>query len=158
MNEPVRIHPLARIPPPLAYAAAFLVGWLVQRSAWPGAGGVLRPWEHDLGGFVGVAGVLLAISAALLFARNRTTIVPHGKPTTLVIRGPFRLTRNPMYVSLTLVYVGLAVWLRAWVALALLPLPVGLVNGIVIPMEEARLRSVFGEAYDAYMMQVGRWL
>jgi protein-S-isoprenylcysteine O-methyltransferase Ste14 len=84
--------------------------------------------------------------------------VPHETPSTLVISGPDRFTRNPMYVGLTLVYLGVAgTRLEIWPAIVL-PVLLAYINFVVIPVEEQNLRGVFGDAYQQYGARVGRWL
>jgi protein-S-isoprenylcysteine O-methyltransferase Ste14 len=77
---------------------------------------------------------------------------------SLVTSGPYRKSRNPMYVGLALAYLGEAGMLRqVWPAL-LLPLVLAYLNWVVIPVEEARLTEVFCEAYDSYRSNVRRWI
>jgi len=104
------------------------------------------------------AALLLALCCFALFALRRTTILPDGRPSALVLRGPYRFTRNPMYVSLVLSYVGLAGYLVVPWALVLLPLPLLALQRVLIPFEEARLRREFGSAYEHYCARVRRWL
>jgi protein-S-isoprenylcysteine O-methyltransferase Ste14 len=104
-----------------------------------------------------VAGVIVAFSAVGIFKRTSTTIVPFELPSTLVTWGPYRFTRNPMYVSLTLIYVGVAgMRVEIW-PLIVLPLLLAYVNFMVIPMEERHLHGVFGNAYQEYGKRVRRW-
>lgn len=151
--------PLMHVPPPVLFAVAFGVGLGLQH---------LVPLDIEASGIaatsraIGVAllacGVLLGLSCVTMFALARTTVIPHGTASTLMTRGPYRFTRNPMYVGLILVYLGAAgVLVEVW-PLVLLPIPVAFVNGIVIPFEEARLRDRFGHAYDAYRASVRRWV
>ena len=88
----------------------------------------------------------------------RTTIIPFGTASNLITRGPYRFTRNPMYLSLVLVYIGVAGMLTLVWPLLLLPLPVVIINTIVIPFEEARLQDVFGAEFAQYCSNVRRWL
>lgn len=98
------------------------------------------------------------MGAIATFLRNRTTVFPHGNPARLVTGGPYRLTRNPMYVSLTLAYLGAAsLWQLLW-PLALLPLPLLWLDRLLIPLEESRLQASFQDTYDAYRHRVRRWL
>jgi protein-S-isoprenylcysteine O-methyltransferase Ste14 len=100
----------------------------------------------------------LAAWALLTFRRHRTTPEPHGTPTAMVATGPYRFTRNPMYLSLVTLLFGFALKLDSvWL---LLPVPVlaTLLDRFIIPGEEARLRELFGETYEAYTRRVGRWL
>ncbi len=146
------------IPPPLLFVAAFLLGRLAQR--WLGLEQVLAlpPMVERIGGVVSAIAVLPALSAVILFLGHRTTIIPHRTSSALVTSGPYRFTRNPMYLSLVVLYSGVALWTSTLVAFALLPLPAWIVNRFVIPMEEAQLRKSFGAAFDKYCQGVRRWL
>jgi protein-S-isoprenylcysteine O-methyltransferase Ste14 len=84
--------------------------------------------------------------------------VPGRASTTLVTWGPYRFSRNPMYVSLTLAYVGEAAMLAHVWPLVLLPLTLAYVQWIVIPVEEGRLTEVFGPEYERYRAKVRRWV
>jgi protein-S-isoprenylcysteine O-methyltransferase Ste14 len=141
----------------LGFLSAFLVGTLVQHLVWPQS--PASPATIVVLGVVLVGvGVAIAASAIVLFATSRTTVVPHGQPTKFVVRGPFRWTRNPMYVGLTLAYTGAAAWTGKWLALPFLALPIIHLTRWVIPMEEAALRARFGQAFEAYSQRVRRWL
>jgi protein-S-isoprenylcysteine O-methyltransferase Ste14 len=149
---------LAIIPPPVQFAVVFLVGvgldWLMPwRPVWM-AIGVMR-W---VGLALTVAGCALAVAAAGRFVLRRTTLHPTGQPSRLVASGAHAWSRNPMYLSLTAVYVGLALALgRAW-PLILVVLPWASMNWAVIPFEEARLRATFGQDYADYCRRVRRWI
>jgi protein-S-isoprenylcysteine O-methyltransferase Ste14 len=107
--------------------------------------------------FVGV-GIAVAFSAVGIFRKTKTTTVPHETPSTLVISGPYRFTRNPMYVGLTLIYLGVAgTRNEIWPAIVL-PWLLAYINFLVIPVEEKNLRGVFGDEYRKYGERVGRWL
>jgi protein-S-isoprenylcysteine O-methyltransferase Ste14 len=94
----------------------------------------------------------------LTFRRTRTTTVPGRASSSLVTWGPYRFTRNPMYLGLTLAYLGEAGILRQTWPVMLLPLTVAYVNWVVIPVEEAKLKEVFGEKYERYRARVRRWV
>ncbi|MEO6993639.1 MAG: isoprenylcysteine carboxylmethyltransferase family protein, partial [Lacunisphaera sp.] len=112
---------------------------------------------HLVGIGLVVGGVLLMLSCIAIFRMARTTLVPFGTATNLITRGPYRFTRNPIYLSLTLIYLGMVgLLVQPW-PLLLLPLPLVIINRIVIPFEEARLRTVFGDAFQQYCAKVGRW-
>jgi protein-S-isoprenylcysteine O-methyltransferase Ste14 len=155
----MRHNVLQRIPPPLLYVAALLLGyWLDGR--WPLVR--LSPAWHEGARWLGlallVAGFIHAASAIALFLRSRTTIVPHHRSSALVTRGAYRWTRNPMYVGLTLAYLGGAAVLGSVWALPLLAVPLFVVHRHVIPMEERQLEEVFGDSYRQYKTRVRRWL
>ena len=147
---------LAVIPPPLLFLAVFLVGIGAERLfPW-------RPvWMHSIGGLgwvLLVIGVLLGPANAILFLVERTTVIHTARPTRLITFGAYRLSRNPMYLGISLIYAGVAIILGSLWSLVLLPIPVLVMNAIVIPMEEANAREAFGEQYLAYCRRTRRWL
>ena len=144
------------VPPPILYVAIFLVGVGIDQlvPAWTAPGG---PWTA-----IGIALIAVALAlagwAVWTFRRARTTIDVNATASRLVTGGPFRLSRNPMYVALTLLYAGLALALRQAWSLALLPAVFALLHMVVLRHEEARLRDLFGDAYTTYTARVRRWL
>jgi protein-S-isoprenylcysteine O-methyltransferase Ste14 len=154
-----RVNAIMRIPVPWVFILVYLAGVAVQRVlpiAIPSPG---LTWVIRATGFVFIGvGLMVAFSALGIFRRTKTTTVPHETPSTLVTSGPYRFTRNPMYVGLTLEYLGVAgARLDIWPVL-LLPLLLAYINFIVIPVEEQNLRGVFGDTYQQYGERVGRWL
>lgn len=145
-----------RVPPPLIYLATFGVGWLLQR-AWP------RPivtvgearWA---GGVLVAAWVALTAWTVTCFRRHHTSVVPVKPTTALIVKGPFTVTRNPLYLGMVLLYAGMALWLDAlWPLLLLLPLIV-VIQAYAIAREERYLTRRFGEAYVDYCRRVRRWI
>ncbi len=100
----------------------------------------------------------MAAEGLTIFHRVGTTTVPGQSSDTLVTWGPYEFTRNPMYVGLTLAYLGEAALLRHLWPVPLLVLVLAYVQWTVIPLEESRLREVFREDYTAYRGRVRRWL
>jgi protein-S-isoprenylcysteine O-methyltransferase Ste14 len=105
-----------------------------------------------------LVGAAHAFSSVLLFIRSRTTVIPHHRSSALVTQGAYRWTRNPMYVGLTFVYIGIAALSAAVWPLLLLPLPLLVIDRWVIPREERQLEEVFGSDYTTYRQRVRRWL
>jgi protein-S-isoprenylcysteine O-methyltransferase Ste14 len=103
-------------------------------------------------------GAVIAGWGLSIFHRARTTTVPGETSAKLVTWGPYRFTRNPMYVGLSLAYLGEAGLLKQLYPVLLLPLVIAYLNWTVIPVEEARLKEVFGDTYDRYRSSVRRWL
>jgi len=145
-------------PPPLIYAGGLAAGYGAHRllpiRVWPEP----RALESLLGWGLLVAGVLLAVSAAYLFRRAGTTPNPTKPTSALVIWGPYRFTRNPMYVGMTMLYLGGTLLLNDPWPLAFLPVVIALVQRYVIAREEAYLERKFGDAYRAYRARVRRWI
>ena len=93
-----------------------------------------------------------------LFRRAGTSMVPMNPATVLVTSGPYRLTRNPMYLGMAFLYVALAFAFGVIWALALLPAVIVMVDRFVIAREEPYLERKFGQAYHDYKARVRRWL
>jgi protein-S-isoprenylcysteine O-methyltransferase Ste14 len=101
---------------------------------------------------------VLGLWSMLEFWHARTNPLPHKPSSSLVIVGPYRVTRNPMYVSLALLYVSFGFLLSIAWAFVVLPAVIFIVNIYVIRREESYLESKFGEQYRVYKKQVRRWL
>lgn len=149
-------HSGARIPPPLIYAAVFAVGLLLQMFLRID---VLPKAVSQVIAFLCTgASAILGAWSFFWFWRARTSPLPIKPSTALVTDGPYRLTRNPMYLSLTLLYVGLALWFDVFWALVLLPVAIVVIRYYVISGEERYLERKFGEEYLRYKTRVRRWL
>jgi protein-S-isoprenylcysteine O-methyltransferase Ste14 len=145
-----------KVPPPLFYLGGLLAG-LGLEFAFPIDGP--PTWVRIV-----VAALALAASAYLdfgamgRFARARTNVIPFKPTTALVTDGPYRITRNPMYVGMACLYVAIAVGFSLIWALVLLPLVLIVVDRLVIAKEEPYLERLFGEPYLDYKNRVRRWL
>src|SRR2546425_38334 len=137
-------------PPPLLYAGGFAVGYGAHRllpiRLWP----TPTTLESVLGWGLLIAGVLLAASAAYLFRRAGTTPNPAKPTSALVIWGPYRFTRNPMYVGMATLYCGGPLLLNDPWPLAVLPLVMPLAQRRVIAPAEAHLERPFAAVCRAY--------
>jgi protein-S-isoprenylcysteine O-methyltransferase Ste14 len=106
-----------------------------------------------------VAGVGSAFWAAMLFRSEGTEIDPTSESNkVLVVRGPFRITRNPMYLGLVLASLGIAFCVGSLPMFAVPLLVFATANFVHIPFEEAKMRRQFGAAYDDYTRRTPRWL
>ncbi len=148
---------LLMVPPPLMFAFAFGVGAAIQRFV-PLPPAAVAGSAFWAGAVILAAGVCLGLSLAARFLMRRTTLNPFADPSVFVARGSYRLSRNPMYLSLIIAYLGGALMLgSAWPLLTLL-VPVVTLARVVIPFEEARMRAVFAASYQDYCARVRRWL
>ena len=149
-------HAGVRFPPPLLYVAGIGLGFLFQ-ALWP-----LPTWSQTVGTLLALLCLALYVVlcgwAIVLFRRFRTSLVPIVPSATLVTRGPYRVTRNPMYVGLAFLYAGIALYFRLSWGLLLLPVVLIVIDRLVIAREEQYLARRFGEAYTHYKLQVRRWL
>ena len=131
-----------------------IIPWWLSRS---GPRLALGPWR--LAGLVPLAiGIaLLAVCNVRFVREGRGTAAPYDPPPRLVIQGPYRYARNPMYLSASLIVIGLGLWLQApwllgWAAVITIAY-----NLFVRYYEEPHLRSRFGAEYAAYLREVPRW-
>jgi len=148
-----------RYPPPLAFAIPFVVAWLLDRvNPMPLVGPDRRLVISVAGTVLGALGIGLASWAARTFRRAGTAVNPFEPSTALVQGGPFRFTRNPMYIGLTVLYLGLTLLVNSFWPVMLLPISLAAITLTVIRREERYLSSKFGAAYDDYRRRVRRWL
>lgn len=147
------------VPPPLLFVLPLVAARMLHaRRPWPlvdGHGMVL--WLPGL--VVVLAGVAVGLAGVAAFRNARTTVLPAGRPTTAIVqRGPYRFTRNPMYLAMAFAYAGLALLLNTVWALLLLPLVLAVIDLAVIRREERYLTAKFGRPYREYCARVRRWL
>ena len=143
------------IPPPIWALLFLLIGW--------GAGAALNlPVLYRsaaVGGTVAAAGFAFALWGRLTFASVGAEIRPASPVnSTLVINGPFRFTRNPMYLGILILLTGLCLLIGTATALLAVPVYFLFVNFVSIPYEEEKMERQFGDDYRAYKSRVRRWL
>lgn len=145
------------VPPPLIFVGGFLVGLAIE-YVFPVAAPPIP--VRIVVGLVGLAGFLYFDSSAMRgFGRAGTSVLPFGdRTTTIVTDGPYRFTRNPMYVGMALLYVGLAVATGVIWALATLLVVLVIIRRYVIAREEKYLIGKFGDPYREYQSRVRRWI
>jgi protein-S-isoprenylcysteine O-methyltransferase Ste14 len=154
-----RINPVMRIPVPWVFILAYLVGFVVQLYLpIPVQSAKVVRISLIIGLVLVAIGVAFAFSALGIFKKRSTTTIPFERPTSLVMSGPYRFSRNPMYVGLTSIYLGVAGTRAELWPVIVLPVLLAYVNFIVIPVEEQYLREAFGDSYAQYSARVRRWL
>ena len=145
-------------PPPLIFAAGLVIALLIQKARpvplWPGLSAVTLPLGASLIG----AAVSLAAWAFRTMRRAGTHVDPYKPTTRLVSEGPFQFTRNPLYLSLTLIYLGITLLFNALWPLLLLPFVLFVLRRGVIDREERYLERKFGQEYAQYKNRVRRWI
>ena len=147
---------LGLVRPPLVYLAFIAIGSALE-FAWQ-----LPFLPHAL---AAPLGILLAVAAVVLFSgsvgkfRAAGTPVPGNKATTVIVRsGPYRFSRNPIYLAFSLLQLGIAIWINGLWLLATLIASVAVMACIVIPREEQYLERRFRAEYLEYKKSVRRWL
>jgi protein-S-isoprenylcysteine O-methyltransferase Ste14 len=142
--------------PPVALGVPWLVGYGLTAT-------IGDPVDLD-GPWLSVLGLLLVLAFAVwngwalwLMHTHRTALLPGGSTRAVIDTGPFAVSRNPLYVGLIALYVGLALLWSFW-ALVLLPVGFGLLWWGAVRPEESYLSATFGAEYDDYRRRVRRWL
>ena len=156
MADDERDNPGFLVPPPLTYLLTLVLGLVLDRRSHvpflPRGVARILGWPL-LGG-----GVLLNGWFNLTMRRADTPVDPRKPVSKLTTEGPFRYTRNPAYLSLTMVYAGIALLRNALWAILLLPLVLFVIQRDQIEREERYLERTFGEEYLAYKERVRRWV
>lgn len=159
MSDERPATPGVHFPPPFVFVAAFLLGMALDRWVMRFRFGDARwPLLPAAGWALIALGLFVMLWAILTFTRARTSVLPFRPATAMVTSGPYRFSRNPMYVGLTLLYVGLSLLTgMAW-PLVMLPLALVTLTALVIRREERYLEAEFGAEYRAYRARVRRWV
>lgn len=149
-------HPGVITHPPFLYAGALAAGaaldWIVPLP-------LLAPGAGMVPGIVLIAAALLLAGWCIrLFVRAGTNLPTHKPSTAIVTSGPYRFSRNPIYVALTALSVGIALWVNsAWMLGLIVPTVAVMTVGVIV-REETYLEAKFGDRYRAYKNRVRRWL
>ncbi|MGW5237598.1 methyltransferase family protein [Monashia sp. NPDC004114] len=149
--------PSFRIWPPVALGVPLACGWVLTATLGdpvPVTGAPAR-WA---GGLLIVAFALWNGWTLLVMASHGTSILPGGPATELLQAGPFRLSRNPLYLGLIALDIGLALLMASFWALVFVPIGVAALFWGAIRPEERYLSGKFGSDYEAYCARVRRWL
>ncbi|MHB1145893.1 MAG: methyltransferase family protein [Thiobacillus sp.] len=156
MNNPA-LRPRTLILPPAPYAAALLGGWWLDRN-WLALPFDLGSASRPLGWLAVGIGLALFAWTLWTFARHHTTVNPYVGASALCIDGPFRFSRNPIYLGDGFILAGVSLLLHTAWPLAFAPLIWVMLRFGVIRHEEVHLEAKFGDAYRAYKAHVRRWI
>lgn len=142
--------------PPLWLLAFMVAAWLTARlvPVAQASSGALQ----TIGTLVAVAGFAIIAWSAFWFWQKKTTIEPHHKPGTLIVEGPYRLSRNPIYLGMIVILAGQVIWLGALLPLILPPILLLILTARFAKPEEAALLDAFGDEGRAYLAATRRWL
>ncbi len=150
--------PDIRCPPPLIFLGGLLASWGLDRGlAFDIDGAGRGPVQSGLGWALLAAGAAMLAWGLATLLRSRTTFHPDRPASRLVISGPYRYSRNPIYAGTTAIYTSVAVLANSAWPLLLLPAVLVLVTTMVIGREERYLSQAFGEEYARYCGRVRRW-
>jgi len=147
------------LPVPWIFTIGYLIGIVLSLFVPVSISSGLWLAAIQILGVLGLAlGAILAFWAQSIFRKLHTTTVPTETTTSLVTWGPYRFSRNPMYLGLFFFFVGLsAIAVFVW-SVIILVFVLAYVNVVVIPVEEKQLETNFGETYRSYRRNVRRWI
>jgi protein-S-isoprenylcysteine O-methyltransferase Ste14 len=146
---------LGLVRPPFVYLGSIVLG-LVVHYAWP-ARFVPPSVSTPAGAMITLLAVGLFAAAVRTF-RAAGTPIPGNRPTTAIVRtGPYRFSRNPIYLAFSLFQLGLSIWVNSLGLLITLIPAVSLMALVVIPREERYLEARFPSEYSSYRAAVRRW-
>ena len=147
-----------RFPPPLVFLGCTLLGVAFEYVVVPVPVPVGRSVSAIAGLLFLTAGLGFIVSARILFTRTGQSPIPWKPSPALILKGPYRFTRNPMYLGVTLFQVGLGLALNnLWISLFAVPALLT-VHFIAVLPEEKYLSEKFGESYRVYLSQIRRYL
>lgn len=142
--------------PPIWALGCIALGATVQAVFGPGT--FANPTTQGLGIGVALAGIALIVWAALEFWRHATPIMPHDTPQVLITSGPYRFSRNPIYIGMVVILAGAVIWWGRPVLGVLVPLLAVILEIRFIRPEEDTLRATFGPEVEAWLSSTNRWL
>lgn len=148
---------ISHIPlPPIILTISILIA-LIAHFTFPVM--ILLPFPYNLLGIglIGV-GIMLISWSYKLFKTYKTTIHPQDKPSCLIIIGPYKFSRNPIYLGMLLIALGSATFFSSLAAFIAPLLFIIVISKKVIPFEEKMLLQSFGDEYRKYKSRVGRWI
>lgn len=142
--------------PPVWLLGCIALGALVHLGFGPGA--LSNPTTQGVGIGVSFAGFALIVWSARAFHRHATPIEPHHTPRALITTGPYRYSRNPIYIGIVVILAGAVVWWGRPLLGLLVPLLAAILEIRFIRPEEDTLRAAFGDAAETYLAATNRWL
>ena len=145
------------VPPPAVFAGLTLLGIVLRYAIGP-IPFPTGPLVRLLGAAVLLVGLAIVASARVRFVRTGRSPIPWKPTPELIFSGPYRFTRNPMYVGVTYVQIGIGMAFgNAWIVL-LAPVALAIIHVIAVLPEEAYLAQKFGQSYQQYRAKVRRYL
>lgn len=158
MSDNQADHAGVRVPPPLIFLGLAVSGPMLDRLIGIAPLGIDRTVAIFLVTAFVSGGLAIVLAAIRGFARAGTRVEPWAPSSAIVTCGVYRVSRNPMYLGMALVMVGLALILQSPMSLVMVALAVLIVDRFVIRREEAYLEAKFGAPYSDYRRRVRRWL
>lgn len=142
---------------PPTYFMLCLIMLIAMHFIYPIRQIIIRPYAY-IGIIPILFGVIINIQTDYLFKKVKTTVDPTENPRILIIDGPFKISRNPMYLGMVTILIGASILLGSLVTF-ISPLFFIIISQVLfIPIEEKKLEQIFGEKYFDYKKETKRWL
>jgi len=148
--------PIPRIPPPIFFLVALVVMILLNRFV-PIGRWLHYPWRY-FGIIIIVLGFSLSLGSGIFFRKLGTNPRPGSRANLIVTKGPFKYTRNPMYLGLITMLIGISILLGTWSPLIVIPILFIILHTQFVLREEKLMEEWFGESYVEYKSKTPRWL
>lgn len=156
--ETKKDNPGIYLPPPLYFMTIFFLSILIQYY-FPLS---ISFFESGINPYISIVfiamGAMSLLPAVITFLKTKNTLITFKPATSLQVTGNYNISRNPMYVGLLFVYIGIAMIMGNWWTFILIPLVIYTINRFVINKEENYLERAFGQDYLNYKIKVRRWL
>lgn len=151
-------HPGVYLPPPLFYVLIFFLSIYVQKEFPLPSMFFGTSLAFIFGVLLMMAGLIIFLPALVKFIKTKNTLITIKPATTLQTSGIYSISRNPMYLGLLILYIGMAFIMGNFWTLMLIPIVIFILTYFVILKEEKYLESAFGEEYIQYRKNVRRWI
>ena len=149
-------HMKKKIMPPTYFTILLLLSIAIH-FVFPIFKFVFPPWNYIGFGLI-IFGIIMNLWTDSLFKKKQTTVKPHKIPNSLITSGSFKLSRNPMYVGVVSILLGVAIFLGSLVTFVFPIVLVVIIEKLFIPTEEKNLEKKFGNKYVDYKKKVRRWI
>ncbi len=142
---------------PTTYFLVLLLSSVIFHFFFPVIQIVFTPYNYS-GLALILFGIIINIWTDHLFKKNLTTVKPYEKPSCLVIAGPFKISRHPMYLGMASLLMGAAVFMGSAISFAFPLIFIILMKSLFIPKEEKAMQNAFGQKYLNYKNHVRQWI
>jgi len=150
--------PAVKFPPPLLYLGMILLGWFLDYALQLPEMPLSDRLQYMLGALIVLLGIAVNIPAVLKFKANDENVIPWTGSETIIVSGVYRFTRNPMYLGMSLISLGIAMLAGSYAMVGTALLASVIIDRLVIVREEHYLEKRFGQSYADYKRQVRRWI
>jgi len=151
-------NPGVYIPPPLLYVVIFLAAIFIQKEIEINDSVFHLQLTKAIGIILIITSLFFTVTSLTKFFKTKNTLIPFKPASSLQTNGIYHISRNPMYLGLAIVYLGITCMMGNWWNIILFPLLILVVQESIIKKEEKYLRRAFGEKYLDYKNRVRRWI